>query len=86
MVEWGQMLMDFSLIPYGWYIEMYIGLFLLMPFLNITFENLHTQNNRRFLIIATVINGSLPAFVNRGGISYYPIILLPSVVLPLSIL
>lgn len=72
VVEWGQMLMDFSLIPYGWYIEMYIGLFLLMPFLNITFESLHTQNNRRSLIIATVINGSLPAFVNRGGYQLLP--------------
>ena len=33
-IKWGLKILDFSAIPYGWYIEMWIGLFLLTPFLN----------------------------------------------------
>lgn len=37
-VEWGLKILDFSAIPYGWYIEMWIGLYLLTPFLNILYN------------------------------------------------
>ena len=30
---------SFSTIPYGWYVEMWIGLFLMVPFLNILWWN-----------------------------------------------
>ena len=43
-------LLNFTAIPYGWYVELYIGLFLLMPFLNILFDKLETKKNRLFLI------------------------------------
>lgn len=65
-------LLNFTAIPYGWYIELYIGLFLLMPFLNILFEKLETKKNRLFLIGACVFNSSLPIFLNRGGIEILP--------------
>lgn len=33
----------FSAAPYSWYIEMYLGLFLLIPFLNIVYNSLPSQ-------------------------------------------
>ena len=65
-------ILNFSGIPYGWYIELYIGLFLLMPFLNILFEKLDTKKNRLFLIGVCIFNSSMPIFFNRGGIQILP--------------
>lgn len=36
--------------PYGWYIEMYIGLFLLIPFLNILYHHIALQKHKKYLI------------------------------------
>lgn len=65
-------LLNFTAIPYGWYIELYIGLFLLMPFLNILFEKLETKKNRLFLIGICIFNSAIPLFVNRGGVQVFP--------------
>lgn len=65
-------LLNFTVIPYGWYIELYIGLFLLMPFLNILFEKLETKKNRLFLIGICIFNSSIPLFFNRGGMQIFP--------------
>ena len=34
---------DFTAAQYAWYVEMYIGLFLLIPFLNLIYNNLKSQ-------------------------------------------
>ena len=39
-------LFNFSLAPYAWYINMFIGLFLITPFLNILYKNIKTQNQK----------------------------------------
>ena len=65
-------LLNFTAIPYGWYVELYIGLFLLMPFLNILFEKLETKKNRLFLIGICIFNSSIPLFINRGGLQVFP--------------
>lgn len=39
----GLKILDFSAIPYAWYIEMWIGLFLFTPFLNLLYEAIPTQ-------------------------------------------
>lgn len=56
-------ILNFSGAKYSWYIEMYIGLFLLIPFLNLIFLNLDKKG--RLILIATLLfMTSLPTFVN----------------------
>lgn len=50
---------NFTTISYGWYVEMYIGLFLLIPFLNILYHNIPTKNQKLLLLIILFIISSL---------------------------
>ena len=43
-------LLNFSANGYAWYFEMYIGLFLLIPFLNMIYSGIKTRNGKLFLI------------------------------------
>lgn len=49
----------FSNAPYSWYINMYIGFFLLSPYLNILYNNIQTIEQKYTLIIISVIIFSL---------------------------
>lgn len=49
---------------YAWYIEMYIGLFLLIPFLNLIFNNLKTQKQAILLLIVLFVLTGLPCTFN----------------------
>ncbi len=65
---WG--VLGFKTIGYAWYIEMYIGLFLLIPFINMIVEKVHESNNRQMLwvLIATMLLlTAIPTMVSRGG-------------------
>lgn len=53
---------------YAWYIEMYIGLFLLIPFLNASWNALKTKEKREGLIIALIFLCFIPNLVN----AFYP--------------
>ena len=44
---WLRQIFNYTAIPYGWYIEMYIGLFILIPFLNIIYNNLQEKKNKQ---------------------------------------
>ena len=54
---------NFSADSYAWYIEMYIGLFLLIPFLNIIWTNLNDKN-KKWLIITLLGMTALPSLIN----------------------
>lgn len=54
----------FEAAPYSWYIEMYLGLFLLIPFLNIVYHALPSQKAKLWLIITLVLLTALPSVVN----------------------
>ena len=54
----------FSAAPYAWYVEMYIGLFLLIPFLNILYHALPSKKAKRVLILTMLVLTSLPQIVN----------------------
>ena len=56
-------LLDFSAAPYGWYIEMYIGLFMLSPFLNAAWKGLDDRG-RLALVITMLVVSSVPTVVN----------------------
>lgn len=47
-------ILSYSEAPYGWYIEMYIGLFLLIPFLNILYNNIPTKKWKQVLILTLI--------------------------------
>ena len=49
---------------YAWYIEMYIGLFLLIPFLNLIFNNLKTRRQALLLLIVLFVLTGLPSTFN----------------------
>ena len=49
---------------YAWYIEMYIGLFLLIPFLNLIFNNLKDQEQAKMLLITLMILIGAPSLFN----------------------
>ena len=55
---------SFSAAPYGWYIEMYIGLFLLIPFLNLIWRNLKNRRQHLVLIGTLILLASLPTLTN----------------------
>ena len=44
-------LFNFSANDYAWYVEMYIGLFLLIPFLNVLYNNLKSKKSKTKLIV-----------------------------------
>ncbi len=57
-------ILAFTAAPYSWYIEMYLGLFLLIPFLNIVYNTLSSRKQKIWLIITFVILTSLPSVLN----------------------
>ncbi len=60
----GAHILNYSAAPYAWYIEMYIGLFLLIPFLNAMWRGLETKNGRCALVITLTLLTSLPSVFN----------------------
>ena len=62
----------FSMIGYAWYIEMYIWLFLLIPFLNMIFAE--CTNKKTFLLFLAILFSIsiLPEFTNRYGFHFLP--------------
>ena len=56
--------LDFTGANYSWYIEMYIGLFLLIPFLNLAYHGLKTKWEKQWLIATLLLLSSAPALLN----------------------
>lgn len=50
---------------YAWYIEMWIGLFLLIPFLNILYNGIGNKRHKQLLISTLAVMTFLPIFTNR---------------------
>ncbi len=72
LMKWLLKILDFSAIPYAWYIEMWIGLFLLTPFLNILYNGIPTQRNKMLLIGILFAMTALPDLLNRYGLHLLP--------------
>lgn len=65
-------ILNFSTIPYAWYIEMWIGLFILAPFINIWYKALHNKKSKLQLIAILLLISGLPDFFNRYGLYIVP--------------
>lgn len=76
------MVFNYTISPYCWYIELYICLFLFMPFINILLKSLATKHNQLMFIAACIFCGFLPALLNRGGVQILPQLfsIVPSIV------
>ncbi|MBQ9611277.1 MAG: acyltransferase family protein [Lachnospiraceae bacterium] len=57
-------LIGYSAAPYGWYVEMYITMFLLIPFFNVLYNNLPDQKTKRILIWTLIFATAMPGVVN----------------------
>lgn len=54
----------FSAAPYSWYIEMYLGLFLLIPFLNLAYNGLENKRQKQILLVTMLFMTALPSVIN----------------------
>ena len=55
---------NFSASDYAWYVEMYIGLFLLIPFLNMIYNGLDSKRNKQILLLTMLALTTLPTLAN----------------------
>lgn len=60
---------SFEAAPYSWYVSMYIGLFLLIPFLNILYNGLKSQKEKRLLILTMLLLSGIPDILNSVHIT-----------------
>lgn len=64
LVHMASGILSYWLADYGWYIEMYIGLYLLIPFLNLAYDAMATQKNKKLLLAVMLALTALPGVVN----------------------
>lgn len=57
-------ILSYSAAPYAWYVNMYLSLFLIIPFLNIAWNNLKDKKQKQYLLLILFIIGILPNAVN----------------------
>ncbi len=69
---------NFTADGYSWYIKMYIGLFFLIPFLNILYNNLKNKNEKHILIITLAGLVSLCPIFNYIPIKNYRLEIIPN--------
>lgn len=56
--------LGFSASDYAWYVEMYIGLFLLIPFLNLIYHGLDSKGKKEALLLTMLLLTTIPTFTN----------------------
>ena len=63
-VEMLSALVNFNCSDYAWYIMMYFGLFLMIPFLNMAYHGLKTQGQKLVLVATFLALSVLPSLLN----------------------
>lgn len=64
ILGWISSITGFWAAPYSWYINMYIGLFLIIPFLNLIYNNLDNKRQKRILLLILIFLVSMPKLCN----------------------
>lgn len=72
IVLWILAILNYSAIPYAWYIEMWIGLALLTPFLNYLWHAIPSMKQKLLLIATLFVMTALPDLGNRYGMYLFP--------------
>lgn len=57
-------ILDFSACSYSWYVNLYIGLFLLIPFLNLIYNGLDGRAQKRILVLSFCFLTAMPSLFN----------------------
>lgn len=57
--------MGFGVNDYSWYVEMYIGLFLMIPFLNLIYNGLNNKKEKNILILSFLFLTGLPSIFSN---------------------
>lgn len=57
-------ILSFESARYSWYVEMYIGLFLLIPYLNVLYNGLQEKRKKQYLILTMLLLSGIPEVVN----------------------
>ena len=57
-------ILNFTHANYAWYVEMYIGLFLIAPFLNLAYNKLNTKRQKQVLVLSFVFLSTIPTALN----------------------
>jgi len=70
---------SFSTAYYSWYMEMYLGLFLLIPFLNVLYNGLKGQKQKQWLVLTFLLLTAAPSMVNIYRFNSLEWWLLPSI-------
>lgn len=71
IVQWILAILNYSAIPYAWYIEMWIGLALLTPFLNYLWRAIPTMQEKILLLVTLFILTALPDLSSRLFPKYF---------------
>ncbi len=72
LLRWIKRILNYSAIPYAWYIEMWIGLAMLAPFLNYMYKAIPTRNQKLLLFGSLFVMTALPDLFNRYGVYLVP--------------
>ena len=79
MTVWDMIKNILSFDQYSWYVAMYAGLYVLIPFLNVTFSNI-SGKDEIFLVIALCVLSAFPSVINikdtiipQDWIGLYPV-------------
>lgn len=74
IVKWIISVENFTANNYSWYIEMYIGLFLICPFFNLIYNNLTSKKQKNALIAISLFMTACPDFFNGklNGLVNFP--------------
>lgn len=58
---------------YAWYVALYVGLYLLIPFFNLIYNNLADKKQKTLLILILVFLTALPSITNIFGFNLIPV-------------
>lgn len=54
-------LLSYKAAPYAWYVNFYIGFFLIIPFLNIIYNSLNSKKQKKLLIVTLIFVSIIPS-------------------------
>ncbi|MBE6707974.1 MAG: hypothetical protein E7578_01865 [Ruminococcaceae bacterium] len=57
-------ILDFTASDYAWYMEMYFGLFLMIPFLNAAYHGMKDHGKKLILVVTFLVLTALPGILN----------------------
>ncbi len=66
------MILHFNAIQYAWYVEMWIGLYFLAPFLNLMYRGIETEKTSFALILTLYVMTYVTMTLNREGFQILP--------------